>query len=282
MKRFCSILICMYLGVDVGGTKTLVASLTDKGVITESVKFPTPKKYEDFLSLLLSHLEQFETKSFKAIGVGVPGRIDREHGILIRCANLSWKDEHVQTDIIRRLHTPVVLENDAKLAALSEALLVKEKYVRVLYVTISTGIGAGVVQDEKLDPEFLNIESGQAVFEHHGRMKRWEEFASGKAIVKQFGKRAADINDQKTWKTIVRYWSPGFSNLIANVQPEAIIIGGSVGTHFNKYKDILKSELKKYETPLTPTPKLLGAQRPEEAVVYGCYDLAKERYGNTT
>lgn len=272
----------MYLGVDVGGTKTLVASLTDKGVITESVKFPTPEKYGDFLLLLFSHLAQFKVRDFKAIGIGAPGRIDREHGILVRCANLNWKNAHIQTDLIRHLHTPVAVENDAKLAALSEALLIKDRYSRVLYVTISTGIGGGVVQNGKLDPSFSNIEPGQASYIHHGRMKRWEEFASGKAIVKQFGKRASDINDQKTWKTIARYWAPGFLSLIATIQPEAIVIGGSVGTHFNKYKDALHTELKRYETPLTPTPKLLGAQRAEEAVVYGGYDIAKERYGNVT
>lgn len=269
----------MYLGIDVGGTKTLVASLTNEGVITESVKFPTPKKYNDFLEQLVSTIHGLKTEDFRAIGIGVPGRIDREHGVLISCANLPWKNVHIKTDLIRKLHTPVVVENDAKLAALSEAMLLRGTYNRVLYVTISTGIGAGVVIDQKLDPDFLNIESGQAVFEHHGRMKRWEEFASGKAIVEQFGKRAADINDQKTWKTIVRYWTPGFSNLIANVQPEAIVIGGSVGTHFHKYKDILRAEIKRQETPLTPTPDIRGAQRPEEAVVYGCFDLAKATYG---
>jgi predicted NBD/HSP70 family sugar kinase len=272
----------MYLGVDVGGTKTLVASLTDKGAITESVKFPTPKNYNDFLPILVSHVQEFKHQDFKAIGIGAPGRIDRKSGVLLRCANLPWKNEHIKTDLVRRFHTPTILENDAKLATLSEALLLKDAYKRVLYVTISTGIGAGVAQNGKLDPSYLDMESGQAIFEHHGTLKRWEEFASGKAIVRQFGKQASEINDSKTWRTIVRYWSPGFSNMIANVQPEVIVIGGSVGAHFNKYKDILRNELKKYETPLTPLPVLLGAQRPEEAVVYGCYDLAKERYGNIT
>ncbi len=272
----------MYLGIDVGGTKTIIASLTDKGVISESTKFPTPKKYTDFLTQLFAALENFQYKDYKAIGIGAPGRIDRENGILVRCANLPWKNEPIEADLMCRLHTPVVLENDAKLAALSEALLVKDRYSRVLYVTISTGIGAGVAQDGKLDPGYLNIESGQAFYEHRGRMKRWEEFASGKAIVTQFGKRASEINDQRTWQTIVRYWTPGLTSLIANVQPDVMVIGGSVGAHFDKYKDLLRNSLKKYETPLTPTPKIIGAQRPEEAVVYGCYDLAKERYGNIT
>lgn len=270
----------MYLGIDIGGTKTLVASLTDKGVIDETFKFPTPASYAHFLLELRHGLVHLKTQDFRAAGVGAPGRLNRTEGIYINGGNLHWHNKSIELDITRIIHTPVVVENDAKLAALSEAMLVKEKYNRVLYVTISTGIGAGVVINQTLDPDFLNIESGQAVFEHHGRMKRWEEFASGQAIVKEFGKRAADINDQKTWQKIVRYWVPGLSGLIANIQPEVLIIGGSVGTHFDKYKDILRAELKKYETPLTPVPKVIGAQRPEEAVIYGCYDLAKDKYGH--
>lgn len=258
----------------------MVASLTNEGVITETIKFPTPEDYSQFLLELRQNLTNLKTQDFRAITVGLPGRIDREHGIYIDGGNIHWQNRHVETDIMRITHTPIVVENDAKLAALSEAMLVKEKYNRVLYITISTGISAGVVINQTLDPDFLDMESGQAVFEHRGRMMRWEQFASGKAIVKEFGKRAEDINDQKTWKTIVRYWGPGFSNLIANVQPEVIIVGGSVGAHFDKYKDLLRAEIKRYETPLTPTPVIIGAQRPEEAVVYGCYDLAKAHYGH--
>lgn len=272
----------MYLGIDIGGTKTLVASLTNEGVITETFKFPTPEKYSHFLLELRHGLAHLKTQDFKAIGIGAPGKIDRQHGVFVRGSNLKWKNKDLHTDVVRILHAPVVVENDAKLAALSEAMLLKEKFNRVLYITISTGIGAGVVINQTLDPDFLEIESGQAIFEHKGRLLRWEEFASGKAIVKTFGKRAADINDQATWKTIVRYWSPGFSNVIATVQPEVIVVGGSVGAHFNKYKDLLRAEIKKYETPLTPTPKIIGAQRPEEAVIYGCYDLAREKYGHIT
>jgi predicted NBD/HSP70 family sugar kinase len=161
-------------------------------------------------------------------------------------------------------------------------MLLKKKYDRVLYVTISTGIGAGVVVNQKLDPDFLNIESGQTIFEHHGKTKRWEAFASGKAIVDQFGKMAKDIEDQATWKIIAHNLSFGFMNLIANVQPDVIVIGGSVGTYFKKYEKPLTAELKKYETPLTPIPPLKQAQRPEEAVLYGCYDLAKERFAHAS
>jgi len=51
-----------------------------------------------------------------------------------------------------------------------------------------------------------------------------------------------------------------------------------VGTHFEKFGDLLEGELKKYDLPLINMPKIIGASRPEDAVVYGCYDYAKENY----
>jgi predicted NBD/HSP70 family sugar kinase len=63
------------------------------------------------------------------------------------------------------------------------------------------------------------------------------------------------------------------------VQPEVIVIGGSVGGHLSRFKDFLEKELKKFETPLIPIPPIRQAQRPDDAVLYGCYDLAKSVYG---
>src|SRR3954471_8146732 len=109
----------MYLGVDIGGTKTIVAVLDDRGAITERVKFPTPKKYVDFLAGLKKAVAELEVQDFKAAGVGVPGRLDRKRGQVIRLGNLSWQNEPIQPDCEKILSCPVVIENDANLAGLS-------------------------------------------------------------------------------------------------------------------------------------------------------------------
>lgn len=270
----------MYLGVDVGGTKTLVASLTDEGVITESKKFPTPKRYDHFLLELKHTLMNFKHKDFRAIGVAVPGIIDRKRGMGIAYGNLPWKKEPIQADIEKMTNTPVVLDNDANLAALSEAMLLKDKYSVVLYVTIGTGIGTGIIVNCKIDETFQDAEGGHMLFEHKGRLVKWESFASGKAIYRRFGKKASEITAETTWKTISRDLALGLQSLIAMVQPEVIVLGGGIATHLPKYKKYLVAELKKYETPLVEIPPIRKAQRPEEAVVYGCYDLAKERFAH--
>lgn len=68
----------------------------------------------------------------------------------------------------------------------------------------------------------------------------------------------------------------GIIDIDANVYPDAIIIGGGVGTHFHKYGKFLRAELKKYENPMVKTPNVYQAKHPEEAVIYGCYELIKD------
>ena len=64
------------------------------------------------------------------------------------------------------------------------------------------------------------------------------------------------------------------------MQPEVIVIGGGVGTYFDRFGKILAAEIKKYKIPLVKQPVLRQAQRPEEAVVFGCYDLAKQEFAH--
>jgi glucokinase len=211
--------------------------------------------------------------------VGAPGRLDRKNGIGIAMGNLPWENVPIAADVERLVHCPVVIENDAKLAGLSEAMLVKGKYDRVVYITVSTGIGIGVVINQEIDPYLADAEPGKMPLEHGGKMVAWESFASGHAIVQRYGKIAKDIKDDTTWKRIAHDIAIGLIDIIAVVQPQVIIFGGSVSMYFDRFDDFLVEALRKYEVPLIPIPPIIHAQRPEEAVVYGCYDLAKSRYG---
>lgn len=270
----------MYLGIDIGGTKTLVTSLDNKGIITESHKFRTPKIYTDFLKELAITVANLSTKNFRGTGVAVPGRIDRKHGVAIAFGNLPWQDAPIKQDVHRIVGSPVTIENDANLAGLSEAMLIKQ-YACVLYVTISTGIGTGIITNQEIDPEFADSEGGQILLEHQGKLQTWESFAAGSAIVRRFGKLASEINDKKTWKIISHDIAIGLYDLIVFIQPDAVVLGGGVLMHFDKFDDILISQLKRFATPLTPMPPVYRARRPDEAVVYGCYDIAKKKYEKT-
>ncbi len=271
----------MYVGVDIGGTKTLVAVLDEQAGIAEQAKFPTSQNYGEFLGHLRTTLSGFRTSNFTAGGVAIPAvTIDREHGIGVNFGNLPWQNVPIKADLENLFHCHFVVENDAKLAGLSEAMLLQGQFQKVLYITVSTGIGIGLVVDGKID---LNVGDGGGralLVEHEGQMVPWESFASGHAIVERYGKMAQDITDETTWQAIACDIAKGLIQIIALAEPEVIVIGGSVGTYFDRYGKLLKAEIEKYPMPLVKLPELRQAQRPEEAVIFGCYDLAKQVYGN--
>lgn len=271
----------MYLGIDTGGTKTLVCSLTNEGVITETIKFPTPQRYADYVKELENAIHTLHNKEFRAAGIAVPGKIDREHGTGVAFGNLPWRDVPIQADLERITGVPVVLENDGNAAGVSEAHLLKHEYSVVLYVTIGTGIGTAIMVDCQLDEAFLDTEGGQMLLEYNDKLVKWESFASGHAIFDRFGKKASEIDDAETWKIISYDIARGMIELIVMIQPDVIVLGGGIGTHYPKYKEYLHKDLLKFATPLSDIPPIRMAQRPEEAVVYGCFDLAKARYGHT-
>jgi predicted NBD/HSP70 family sugar kinase len=269
----------MYVGVDIGGTKTLLAVFDQHGVITEEKVFPTPKNYSHWLLELRHALAQFETQDFQAGAAGIPATLlDRRHGRGLAFGNLPWQNVPVQADLERICHCPFVVENDAKLAGLSEALLLQSKYSKVLYVTISTGVGYALVDNGVINTDVGDGGGRTILLEYNDKMTPWEDFASGRAIVERYGKKAKDITDEKTWQKIARDLAKGLIELIAVTEPEVIIFGGAVGAYFGRYGKQLETELKKYHLPLLPIPPLRAAERPEEAVIYGCYDLAKQRF----
>jgi predicted NBD/HSP70 family sugar kinase len=269
----------MYLGVDVGGSKTLVGVLDANGVIVESKRFPTPENYQDFLSELAKVVAGFATDDFLAAGVGIPATLlDRAHGVGRRFGNLPWQDAEVRDDLAELLGCPVAIENDAKLGCLSEAMLRKDRSA-VLYITISTGIGYALCRDQKIDTNIGDGGGRLLMQPYHGNLVPWESFASGHAIVERYGKKAEAITDAATWQQIAHDLCGGILELIAITEPDVIVVGGSVGTYFDRLKPHLEAELQQYKTPLLEIPPLEEAQRPEEAVLYGCYDLAQEVYG---
>ena len=264
----------MYLGVDIGGTKTLMAVLSARGEITEQVKFPTPVSYDDFLSKFSDAISGFSTREYQAAAMGIPVVVyDRTNHIAVNFGNQNWHNIAIQADIEALINCPVIVENDAKVGGLAEAKLVQDQYKRVVYVAIGTGIGYALIHDLEIDTNIGDSGGRNLLFEHEGRLTPWEAFASGKAFAARLGKPLTEVTDPEAWRRVARDLSRGLIELTAMLEPEVIIIGGGVGASFDQYADLLRTELKTYEVPLLTIPALLQAKRPEEAVIHGCYDL---------
>lgn len=264
----------MIITVDTGGTKTLVASFTKEGKVGEQIKFPTPKDPRKYVKALRELLvEKYSTMKVDVIVVALPGII--KDGTAIWCNNLKWKNFNAVkalSGVLGDAH--VLIENDANLAGLAETRHLKKLPISSLYVTVSTGIGTGVITNGHIDPGVRNSEAGHSLIEYRGKVSEWESFAAGSAIVRVYGQYARDIKSKRIWNEIADRISRGFLALIPVLQPEVIIIGGSIGTYFDKYGPQLTKILKKKLPNHIALPKIIQAKHPEEAVIYGCYYYA--------
>lgn len=271
----------MYATVDIGGTKTLVVIFDSHRNIIEQSKFPTPKQYSAFKTELETTVVKFTSKNFTIGCVGIRGNIDREAGLSVMDDIFSWGKVPIKQDCEQIFGCSFILENDSKLAGLAEARLVPD-FRKVLYVTISTGIGSAFIVNGQLDPDMLNSEIGKGVYEHEGVVQQWEDFASGKAIRAKYGKTAGELDDTNAWHEISRNLAVGLIDAAAAYTPDIIIIGGGVGTHFSKFEKPLREAIGQMKPAEITFPEIRRAKHPEEAVIYGCFELAKDVYEKTS
>jgi len=144
------------IGVDLGGTNLRIAAVDDKGALVEKVTLGTKVSLGrdhviDDMCDAIQHLSDKYRKSsaLLGIGIGVPGIIDMQTGLLRESPNLpGWADYPVRAEIERRLKTIVILENDANVAALGEQWLGAAKdYADMAMLTLGTGVGGGIVMN---------------------------------------------------------------------------------------------------------------------------------------
>ena len=139
-----------YIGVDLGGTNVRAAILDEEGKVLVQKKSPSyaqegKEKVMNTIINLIKSLPDYESCS--GIGVGVPGPCDEKTGSMVLATNLpGFEGYSIANKLEETFHMPSFIDNDANVAALAEALVGAGKGKKVVYyVTLSTGIGGGLV-----------------------------------------------------------------------------------------------------------------------------------------
>jgi glucokinase len=147
------------IGVDLGGTNLRIAAVDESGKLLAKTSLTTEvaRGREHVVDELCQAIQDMQAKfkgmaELSGIGVGVPGLIDVESGRLVESPNLpGWSNYDVKGDIEGRLGAPVILENDANVAALGEQWLgAGRNSSSMCMYTLGTGVGGGVVLDGKI------------------------------------------------------------------------------------------------------------------------------------
>ncbi len=259
-----------YAGIDLGGTFIKCGIVDETGKLLVKDKIPTKKErpYEavakDMANFALKLATQAGVK-LSAAGIGSPGSIDSKNGVVVYNNNLKWDDVPLSDEVRAVLGVPVYVLNDANAAALGEQFCgAGNEYRDVIFVTLGTGVGGGIVIDGKLfeGNRSAGAEIGHAVIRMGGekctcgRKGCFEAYASATALIRQTkramekhpesalwgicdfdkvdgktafdGMRADDKTAAQVVKAYIGYLAEGIANLCNEFRPEAILLGGGV------------------------------------------------------
>src|SRR5690606_20970794 len=148
------------IGIDLGGTTVKFAILSSEGDIQQKWSIETDISEEgtkivpSIIASIKKHIEMYDmsTGDFLGIGMGSPGTVDAENGTVIGAYNLNWKTlQMVRQQIEEGTGIPFFIDNDANVAALGEAWRgAGESEPDVVFLTLGTGVGGGIIVDKKL------------------------------------------------------------------------------------------------------------------------------------
>lgn len=227
------------LAVDLGGTRLRVAIFSGRGEMAYKSVVPTPADDPATLRRAAHEaLEQTDVTVRDAV-IGVPGLVNYDRGTVLRLPNLpGWESHLLAERLSHELGLFVTLANDADLAALGEHRFGAGQGVRdMLYVTSSTGVGAGVIIDGRLLHGVWSLaEAGHMIIDRctDGTV---ESLGSGTALVRLAGAegvtvaaqaRAGDARALELFQEVADAFAIGVFNLAHCFMPERIVIGGGV------------------------------------------------------
>lgn len=226
------------VSLDIGGTNTRVA-LVKNGRVLKYLKEPTPKCKEDFLRNIVDMITKVIDKDVKAVGVGCPGPL--ANGVILNPPNLPLKNFNLEKFIKNKFGKKVVIENDAKCVALAELKLGCKKKNFVI-LTLGTGIGGGIIIDNKLyigSHGYSGEISGIVLDNGKNFEDLWKE--KKLQIHELFEKR-----DFKELDKVSKYLGQGIASLINVFDPEVVILMGGVREVGKSFLDMIKKHTKNY------------------------------------
>ena len=252
------------LAVDLGGTRMRAAIVDAAGRVLERSAMPTPQDGHGPDALVALATKVLHHGDVAAAVVGVPGRVHYGRGALEHAPNLpaSWASTLTEAALQDVLGVQVSLANDADMAAVGEAVFGAGRgFEDVVYITISTGVGAGVVLGRRLLHGRRSLaEIGHTVIDcrafHDGRPSTVEQLASGTALARHAAAlglvaEGADVvalvdrdpRARAAWEDVVEVAGLAVVNLTHVFAPEVVVVGGGVGRSGERLLDPIRAML---------------------------------------
>ena len=273
----------MYISIDLGGTNTRVASSKDLKEIYKIERFATVPDIEELRKAVHQAISKvIDGEEVEYVCIGVPGVIDRYGRKVVRIPRIDGvKNMSFEEFFGVEEGTKLIVENDAAVAALGEAVRGKGKdYRAVGYLTLSSGVGGTVILDKKIINLPRNPEPGRQVILEGGRKfegkypkGHFEAYASGSAIKEFYGVDPQTCEDQNIWDEFGKHVATGVINVQAMWSAQIIILGGGVSNQFERFKSAMFKEL---EESLKEIPEVVQSDLGDVNGVLGGFDLISQ------
>lgn len=314
-----------YLGIDLGGTNIVAGILNERGEIIakESTKTNSPRPAEEIVEDIIKVSKQaictakLTLDEIKSVGIGTPGIVNIETGIVEYASNLKFDNVPLAEMVEKGLGKKTLIENDANAAAYGEHVAGAGKgYSSLIAVTLGTGIGGGVIIDNKIHHGF---NYGAAEFGHIvimvdgekcscGKSGCFETYCSATGLINRTkdamkenktsvlwelcnndltnvnGKTAFDgmrLGDKVSCDIVekfIKYLAIGVSNIINSFQPEILCIGGGLCKEGDTIIKPLNEQVIEQTYILNPNKrtKIMTAQLGNDAGIIGAAFLSKQ------
>lgn len=314
----------VYIGIDLGGTNIAA------GVVDENAKLlsqastltlaerPYAEIIKDMAACALEAVKNanLTLDDVKAIGIGIPGLADSKEGRVIFCNNLAWHDIPMREEMQKYIPKPVYIDNDATVAGYAESLAGVSKGCKSsVFITLGTGVGAGIVLDGKpwSGAHGVGSEIGHTTLVANGipctcgNNGCLERYCSATAIILAAKQAVAAFPDsailqkaggdpekinakmvldaakegdptaKRVFDRYVEYLAMAINNVTAFLDPEMIVLGGGVSRAGTFLLDAVEGVRPRYlQYKTLPSPRIEMAKLGNEAGIIGAALLGRQ------
>jgi glucokinase len=299
------------IGIDLGGTYIKLGLLNSEYRILDKEVLHTARfiKKESLILAITGSIKSFiaarqlEAKDILGIGIGLPGPVDSQGGIVRFLPNIpGWRDVPLKAILVRKLRVPVFIDNDANLMALAEYKIGAAKgSINAVCITLGTGVGGGLIINRRLfrgssfaagEVGHMPINEEGPVCNCHGRACL-ERYVGNKRILKSIKEtfkkdisleelsrlaRQGNTKAIKIWRETGKKIGVALTGAVNLLNPDCVVIGGGVA---NAGKILFDSIAKTVKARAMKTHgqhvKILKAKLGEDSGIIGSAILVNQR-----
>ncbi len=295
------------IGVDVRPTQIAVALADVNGKFSAHETMATPADAKSGVDGIVAHIQRMlhscKGKKVEGIGISLPGRVDRASERLVFAPNLNWPDTEIRKTVEKATGVEVELENAASACLLAAVWFDHAQASNLAVVTVSEGIGAGILVDGRLARGASRMagEFGHVPLDLNGPLCScgsrgcWEVFASNRAALRYYLEAdaaadglsfpdllgRADDGDNKAVEALdrmARYLGRGMRMIVAGLDPEQILVIGELTRSWRRFGPVIQSEVDAQTLKGGTPPRVLPVHEDGMARLRGTVALVLQKH----